>query len=65
MTQAATIPTDRLFVTARQLSKIIGCDQATVLKMLHRHEIPGAFRTGTTWRIPVAWIRQHAGLDES
>lgn len=58
----AAIPEDRLFITAPGLAAILGCDSRTVLRMLERGEIEGAFKTGAVWRIPVAWIRERARL---
>lgn len=55
------LPHGRLFATVPEFVRVSGYDQRTVRKGIEAGEIP-AFRVGATWRIPVAWIREQAGL---
>ena len=49
----------RLFATTTECAVILGYDVRTVRKGIEEETIP-AVRVGTTYRIPVAWIRQQA-----
>ena len=53
----------RLFATVTEVSTILGLDQQgrTVRKSIAAGEIP-AVRTGSTWRVPVAWLLKQAQL---
>lgn len=57
----AEIPAGRLFATVPEFVKASGYDARTVRKGIEAGEIP-AIKVGSTWRIPVAWIREQAGL---
>ena len=59
----AEIPRGRLFATVPEFVKVSGYDARTVRKGIEAGEIP-AIRVGATWRIPVAWIREQAGLSD-
>jgi hypothetical protein len=62
----AGIPAGRLFASVPETTAILGYDKLgrTVRKGIETGEIP-ATRVGATWRIPLAWIRQQAGLDSA
>ena len=51
----------RLFATAPETAAILRTDERTVYRALAAGAIPGT-RIGTVWRIPVAWLREQAGL---
>lgn len=51
----------RLFATAPETAAILRTDERTVYRALAAGVIPGT-RVGTVWRIPVAWLREQAGL---
>jgi excisionase family DNA binding protein len=51
----------RLFATIPETAAIFAYDQRTVRRAILAGEIPGV-RAGSTWRIPVAWIREHARI---
>jgi excisionase family DNA binding protein len=56
------LPPGRLFATAPETAQLFRSDERTIRRALERGEIPG-FRVGQHWRVPVAWLRQQAGLD--
>lgn len=51
----------RLFATVPETADITRYDPRTIRRAIEAGEIP-ATRAGATWRIPVAWIREQAGL---
>jgi hypothetical protein len=53
-----------LFATTTEVSLIFGYDPEgrTVRRAIEAGEIPAA-RVGATYRVPVSWIRQQAGLE--
>ena len=51
----------RLFATAPETAQVLRSDERTVRRALERGDIPG-FRVGQHWRVPVAWLREQAGL---
>src|SRR5437016_2683138 len=55
------LPAGRLFATAPETAAVLRADERTVRRALEAGQIPG-FRCGATWRIPVAWLREQAGL---
>ena len=55
------LPPGRLFATAPETAQVLRSDERTVRRALEAGQIPG-FRVGVTWRVPVAWLREHAGL---
>lgn len=56
----------RLFATVTEASAILGYDKQgrSVRRAIEAGDIPG-IRAGATWRIPVTWLRQAAGLETS
>jgi len=57
------LPAGRLFATAPEAAKVLRSDARTLRRALAAGTIPG-FRVGATWRIPVAWLREQAGLGD-
>jgi hypothetical protein len=55
------LPQGRLFATAPETAQVLRSDERTVRRALEAGQIPG-FRVGVTWRVPVAWLREQAGL---
>jgi excisionase family DNA binding protein len=55
----------RLFATTTETAVVLGCDARTVRRAIEAGEIP-AVRAGSTYRIPVAWLRAQirAGANE-
>jgi hypothetical protein len=53
----------RLFASTTETASIIGRDERTVRKVVEAGVIP-ATRVGAKWSVPVAWIRQQAGVPE-
>ena len=53
----------RLFATVIEASAVLSYDRAgrTVRKAIQAGEIP-AVRAGSTYRVPVAWLRQQLGM---
>jgi excisionase family DNA binding protein len=51
----------KLFATTTEAGAVLRYDHRTIRKGIEAGEIP-AVRMGTTWRIPVEWIRRQAGL---
>jgi excisionase family DNA binding protein len=56
-------PQGRLFATAPEAAKVLRTDERTLRRALEAGQVPG-FRVGVTWRIPVAWLREQAGLGD-
>lgn len=52
---------DRLFATTTETAAVLRYDARTVRRAIALGEIP-AVRAGSTWRVPVAWIREQARL---
>jgi excisionase family DNA binding protein len=52
----------RLFANTTEAAAILGVDPRTLRSALERGEVPGT-RTGTTWRIPVSWLKEQARVD--
>ncbi|WP_043615258.1 helix-turn-helix domain-containing protein [Nonomuraea candida] len=52
----------RLFATVPEVSRLLRADDRTIRRAIADGQIPGV-RLGTTWRIPVAWLRTQALLD--
>ena len=51
----------KLFASVPEVADIIGRDERTVRKCAESGLIPGQ-KLGANWSIPVAWLRQQAGL---
>jgi excisionase family DNA binding protein len=51
----------KLFATTTEAGAILRCDHRTVRKAINDGTIP-AVRTGSTWRVPTAWLMQQAAL---
>jgi excisionase family DNA binding protein len=51
----------KLFATTREAGAVLRYDLRTIRKAIEEGEIP-AVRAGATYRIPVAWIIERAGL---
>lgn len=51
---------DRLFAAVPEVAAVFRWDERTVRKAIRAGEMPG-IRAGSTWRVPVAWLRQAAG----
>jgi hypothetical protein len=60
--EATALPPDRLFATAPETAQVLRSDERTVRAALEAGQIPG-FKVGVTWRVPVSWLREQAGLD--
>ena len=56
----------RLFATVTEASAVLSYDRMgrTIRKAIEAGEIP-AVKAGSTYRIPVSWIRQQLSLDGS
>jgi excisionase family DNA binding protein len=54
----------RLFATTTEAAAVLRYDPRTLRAGIESGEIPGV-RAGSTWRIPVTWLRQAAGLPET
>ena len=53
----------KIFASVPEVADIIGRDERTVRKCAESGLIPGQ-KIGANWSIPVAWLRQQAGLPE-
>ena len=51
----------KLFATTSEAGAVLRYDHRTVRKAIEAGQIP-AIKYGSTWRIPVAWIREQAAL---
>lgn len=51
----------KLFATTTETGAVLRYDHRTVRAAIEEGQIP-AVRVGSTWRVPVAWIMQQAGL---
>jgi excisionase family DNA binding protein len=51
----------KLFADTTEAATILDIDPRTLRAALERGEIPGT-RAGSTWRVPVAWLREQARL---
>jgi excisionase family DNA binding protein len=51
----------RIFATVPETSVVFRSDERSIRRAIAAGEIP-ATRTGRVWRVPVAWIREQAGL---
>jgi excisionase family DNA binding protein len=51
----------RLFATTTETAAILEYDGRTIVRAIKGGEIP-AIRHGATWRVPVNWIRDQAGI---
>ena len=54
---------DRLFVGVPEVALFLNCDARTVRRAAEEGTIP-AKKVGARWLVPVAWLRQEAGLPE-
>ena len=54
---------DRLFVTPNEAAAVLQWDVRTVQKLIHDGTIP-ATKADQSYRIPAAWVRQRAALDD-
>lgn len=52
----------RLFASTTEAAVILDVDPRTLRAALDRGEVPGC-RAGTTWRIPVSWLREQARIN--
>lgn len=54
----------RLFATVTEASAILGYDKQgrSVRRAIEAGDIPGV-KAGATWRIPVSWIFEAAGME--
>jgi excisionase family DNA binding protein len=59
--KADGLPAGRLFAKVPEAAELLRMDERTVRRALVAGQIPG-FRVGATWRVPVAWLREQAGL---
>jgi excisionase family DNA binding protein len=50
----------RLFVSTVEAAELLGCDPRTIRAMARRDDIPSV-REGSRIKIPVSWLREHAG----
>ena len=61
----AALADGRLFATPVEVAEVLRADPRTIRRSLENGDIPGT-RTGSGrnshWRIPVAWLREQAGL---
>jgi excisionase family DNA binding protein len=55
------IGSGRDFATASETASILRCDPRTVRRSCEDGLIPG-IRVGVEYRIPVAWLREQAGV---
>ena len=51
----------KLFATTTEAGAVLRYDHRTIRKAIEAGEIP-AVKAGSTWRIPVAWIKEQARL---
>lgn len=51
----------RLFASVTEAAALLRYDARTLRKAIAAGEVP-AVRAGSTYRIPVAWLREQAGL---
>jgi excisionase family DNA binding protein len=51
----------RWFVTITEAAAILEIDPRTVRRAIDRGDVP-AVRVGQQYRVPAAWLREHAGL---
>lgn len=49
----------RWFVTVTECASVLEVDSRTVRRAIDRGEVP-AVRVGTQYRVPAAWLREHA-----
>jgi excisionase family DNA binding protein len=61
--EPAALPAGRLFATTPEAAQVLRTDERTLRRALEAGQVPG-FRVGVTWRIPVAWLREQAGLGD-
>jgi excisionase family DNA binding protein len=50
----------RLFVDVREAAAVLGCDERTLRKEIREGRVPHV-KTGSRYRVKVAWLRQQAG----
>ena len=55
---------ERLFVTPAEAARLLGMDPRTVRRAIAEGQIPG-FKVGTSWKIPTAWLRSQARIEDS
>jgi excisionase family DNA binding protein len=53
----------QLFASAPEAAEILRIDRRTLYRALEAGEVPG-FKTGVSWKIPTAWLRQRAGMGD-
>lgn len=53
----------KIFASVPEVAGIIGRDERTVRKCVESGSIPGQ-KFGANWSVPVAWLREQAGLPE-
>jgi hypothetical protein len=64
MTTLSDLAAGQLFIGVPEVASITGRDERTIRRAVEKAEIPGQ-KVGANWMIPVAWIRQQAGVAES
>lgn len=52
---------NKLFADTREASVILDVDPRTLRRAIIAGDIP-AVRAGANWRVPVAWLREQAGV---
>lgn len=53
----------KLFANTPEVASLLGRDERTVRKAVESGTIPGQ-KIGANWLIPVAWVREQAGMPE-